>query len=161
MSSLKTRLAGRAPRRVSVPIEVSDPGEDVRTRAVLARQALAIVRAQHAAGLLDDESMHAAQDDADQAAAALAEHCLDVVLIPAPPAVWEAIQAEHVSDDGADLDAAALPAMLAASAEDPDLRDADWWIEQLHVWPFGDREALRAAVLDVNAWTPGRALGKG
>lgn len=159
--SLADRLAGRQPRRATVPIEVTDPGDEVRTWAVYARRALASVRAQHAAGLVTDEQLAAAVSDADQARDALAGHCLMVELQAAPPDAWEALTAEHLTDDGADVGPGALPAMLALCAVDESLRDPQWWTEQLAVWPFGDRESLRAAVLDVNAWSPARALGKG
>lgn len=161
MTSLASRLAARETRRVVVPIEVTDPGEDVRTLAVLARRALDAVRAQRAAGLIDDEQLAAARKAADEAREALAAHCLDVALVAAPPDVWEALVTEHLADDGADVSPEALPVMLAACAEDESLRDPQWWTEHLRTWPFGDREALRGAVLDVNAWTPARALGKG
>lgn len=159
--SLAARLSARQPRRVVVPIEVTDPGDDVRTWAVLARRALAAVQAQHEAGLIDDEQLAAARADADKARAALAAHCLDVELQAAPPDLWEATISEHVTDDGADIAPSGLAALLAISAVDESLRDPQWWAEQLAVWPNGDREALRAAVLDVNVWTPSRALGKG
>lgn len=158
---LASRLAGRAPRRTVVPIEVTDPGDDVRSLAVVSRQLLDMARIQHAQGELDDEGLAVVRARADEARAALAEHCVDVALVAAPADVWEALLSEHLADDGADITADALPAMLAACAEDESLRDPAWWAERLPTWPFGDRQALRLAVLDLNAWSPGKALGKG
>lgn len=173
--ALSDRLAGRSLPRVTVPIQVSDPGEDLRRRqaeaVAVAERAVALVEVGGDAGVGEDVAaalVAEAQRLTDEIAVCFA----DVVLQAAPPAVWEQVVIEHSDVDEEsgswDLTGSALPAMLAVCAvgadEDPSLGDPAWWAEQLASWPKGDADRLRVAVLEVNApdaFPLVRALGKG
>lgn len=161
--SLRDRLAAKAgrPRRVTVSIPVSDPGEGLRKQAEDAANALALADA----GLVQDLAegvLDALRTRAESLAAQIAEHYIDIDLRAVSPAAWEDILNDHRLDDD-DLAGTALPAMLAACCVDDDLQDAAWWAEHLGQpgWTFGEREALRSALLRLNGYHPRPSLGKG
>lgn len=161
--SLRDRLAAKAgrPRRVTVSIPVSDPGEDLRKQAEEAANAVALADA----GLVRDlaEGVHdALRSRAESLAAQVAEHYVDVELRAVSPAAWEDLLNDHRLDDD-DLADTALPAMLAACCVNEDLQDEAWWADQLDQpgWTFGEREALRSALLRLNGYHARPSLGKG
>jgi hypothetical protein len=168
--SLKDRLAGKQRRTTTVALLVTDPGQDLRDRARKSGEnadlAELAVRVNTGMGKDAAEALRrtatALRQEADALAAQIGEHYADITLTAVPAPVWEDLLNGHRTDDG-DVAETALPVMLAACSVDADLQDPDWWAEQLasEAWTYGDREALRLAVLQVNAYVPRPGLGKG
>lgn len=138
--SLKARLEAKARRRVTVRVQVTDPAQDVRradeARAFLLHAQLVPERADQV------PSLEAAVKEADKAVDA---HYVDVVFEQLHDVDFEAVVAAHTTDDGVDQDAV-LPVLAAACAVEEDLRDEEWWTEQLDPskgsWNPGERDHL-------------------
>lgn len=163
--SLRNQLEAKPRRRASVDVQVSDPGDDLRRRAAAAERDLFVATALAAEGKADgitESTVKALREAAEPVLAELAGHYATVELQAASAVEWDAILTEHTTDTD-DLADAALADMLALCAVDEDLRDADWWAQQLAspLWTFGERESLRQAVLNLNAYRPRPSLGKG
>jgi hypothetical protein len=156
----RDRIAAKQVRRVIVPIQLSDPSED--NQRVLGAT-VALYKAQER-GDADETEIADLQRQAKEAEEAVAKHFEPVAMRALPAAEWEALSARHTNESGDGLDwAAALPALVAVSCEDEDLRDADFW---RHVfadaaWSEGDADALRTALLHLNISAPDPRLPKG
>lgn len=164
MSDLRSRLEAKARRCAVLPVQVSDPGDAARRVAELERQAVFV-----ASGLVQrtDEQRALDEEALADARAQLAEHVVDVELQALAGDAFEQITSafpgtDPGEDGGMDW-RAALPALLAASAVDEDLRDVDWWTEQLAAdhWAHGERLKAWQTVLALNTRTPAPRLGKG
>jgi hypothetical protein len=163
-TSVRERLAAKARRTCTVPVQVSDPGparaaHDDAQRRVLA---LTLAVAEHG----DDEQRAAALAEAntalDVARAALDEHFVHVEFQALADDEYEAIVARFSDDEGALDRRAATPLLAAACAVDESLRDPDWWAEQLArpEWSTGEALALHVELLNLNFRAPA-SLGKG
>lgn len=159
--SLRERLEAKARRRIVVPVQVSDPGDEARRRAEQA------VTARNIAGYagLQGEKLTELDAEVEAAEAALADHSVPVELLAMPAADWEALVALIVpADESKPVDwTTGLPLALAACCVDESLRDAEWWAERLldPAWASGDVAALRRAVISLHDWSPASYLPKG
>lgn len=158
--SLRDRLAAKARRRVSVRVQVTDPGPDL-TR--LAQAATFLLAAQ-----ADPEraaEVPALQGEVDEARDAVASHSEVVWFAALPPVDFEALVAAHTTPAGVDADALCV-ALAAECAEDEGLRDSDWWAAQLHPetgsWTSGERDDLYHQLFTVLHYSvPSEAVPKG
>lgn len=152
--SLRDQLAGKVRRRVSVPILVSDFTGDMQelNGAVVALEA---ARGRQA----PEEEMEPLRSLVEELSEKVRSHWAPLELQALHAAEWEIAasnwQTIEINDDGpvSVMDwTVALPPLLAESCVDPDLRDAEWWAEQLAKphWSEGDLDALRAAILTLN-----------
>lgn len=151
--SLRSRLEEKARRRLTVPILVSDPSEDQA-------QAQALYAAfQAATGAQNAEAAKKHEAEFEEAAARIRSHWADVELQAMPRDEWRAAnsawQTVETTEDGPQVVtdwAQALAPLLAESCVDPDLRDVQWWAEQLArpEWSEGDTNALQMALLRLN-----------
>lgn len=149
MTSLRERLEAKERRRLVQPIQVSDSSEDQQSWLGVTA-ALQVAQQKH-----DDERDDAAiknlQAQLDAAWERVRSHYVDVVLQSMPRADWNAAMHEWQGDDTIDW-AEALAPLLAASCVDEELRDEQWWKEQLarDSWAEGDTDSLKAALLHLN-----------
>lgn len=138
--SLRERLQAKARRRVTVTVQVTDPADDAR-RAAEAR--VLLLAAQTDPTRADE--LPALERAVEEADAAVAANMVDVTFEQLTDADFEAVVAAHTTDDGVDQ-AAVLPVLAAACAVDEDLRDEQWWTDQLDpasgVWSPGERDHL-------------------
>ncbi len=150
--SLREQLERKQRRRVVVPVLISDPSQDVATLN-------GVMVAMNAVHEGDSDAAQSLKSEVDDLTERIRSHWVDVELQSLPPAEWEAAigawQTIELQDDGPTAVmnwAEGLPALLAVSCTDPDLRDADWWREQLasERWSEGDVDALKRAVLTLN-----------
>lgn len=158
--SLRDRLAAKQRRHVSVPVQVSDPTDDVQ-RVAAARALLLAAQADPARA---DELPDLERAEA-QAAAALAAHVVVVKFAQLPDDDFEALVAAHTGNDGINQ-VTLLPALAAACAVDEDLRDEAWWAEQLDprvpTWGPGERDQLYYRLYtELHYLVPSEAVGKG
>lgn len=166
MTSLRERLESKSlsPRRVVVQIPVGDPPEDLRRR--VAEEVDRAVTAEFSVSLPDSaitaELAETVVSTARASVDELAEFYAPVELQALGAVEWDDLQTKHTTT-GDDLDDAWLPAVLAVSCTDPDLRDETWWAGQLMGagWSVGEVLAVRSAVMRLNAYVPLPALGKG
>lgn len=137
--SLRERLEAKARRRVVWTVQVSDPdlAQAAAAAASAERQAGGAVGVSEGAARALDEVV---ADTRDQ----VASHFERVEFEALAPEDFEALLAAHVDEHG-DVDRPAMRAALAgACAVDEDLRDADWWAEQLASgrWSKGEVDDL-------------------
>ena len=152
--SLRDRLEGKARRRLSVPVQISDPTEDFRD---LNGAAVALEAARTRSA--PEEELAPLRALVEELSEKVKQHWAPLELQALHAAEWEIAasnwQKIEVNEDGpvSVMDwTAALPPLLAESCVDPDLKDAEWWAEQLAKphWTEGDLDALRAAILQLN-----------
>lgn len=148
MGGLRERLAAKTRRSKSVLIQVAD------TTGIDTLIANDRVQLTHAEGAGDEvrlaELRAAWQARVDERTTS----CFAQLELQALPAAeWEALVATYPGGDDAYLDwDQALPYALAGACVADELRDADWWAEQLAgpAWSSGQKSTLRAALLDLN-----------
>ncbi len=163
-TSLRERLAAKARRTCTVPVQVSDPGPARAAHDAAQRRVLALTLS--VAEDRDDEEHAAALEKAqaalDVAQAELDEHFVMVEFQALADDEYEAIVARFSDEEGALDRHAATPLLAAACAVDESLRDADWWAEQLArpQWSTGEALALHVELLNLNFRAPA-SLGKG
>lgn len=147
-----------------VQIPVGSPPEDLRRRVDTEVEQAAT--AQFSVGLPDSlispELAEEVVGKAEASVAELSEFYAPVELQALPAVEWDALETKHTTK-GDDLDDEWLPEVLAASCTDPDLRDAEWWTQQLRGagWSQGEVLAVRVALMRLNAYQPLPQLGKG
>ena len=159
MTSLKKRIAGKQRRRAVVPVLVSDPTTD---RHLYMGAVTALAAAQQRGA--DQAELDALGAQVAEQETAVHGHTAEVEVLALGSARWEELTAQFVNKDGDGVDwRAALPVLLAESCKDDDLRDAEWWAEQLasDAWSEGDVDALRLAVLYLNVEAPDPRVPKG
>jgi len=156
--TLRERLAAKQRRRVVVPVQVSDPGPAREALDLATRKAQFL----ELAGT-DPDGLAAAQAAETAARAALAEHYENVEFQAIAPVDAEAIFAAHTNDAGETDDVAAAPELAAACAVDEELRDVDWWREQLTdgTWSLGERVSLYDQLVTLNMSAPRESVPKG
>lgn len=151
--SLRDRLEQKQRRRAVVPVQVSDPSADMATLSGIA-VALNAARADS-----DADTLASLQSQLDEQSEKVQSHWAQVEMQSLPPAEWEAAvsawQKIEMQDDGPTAVmnwAEGLPDLVALSCTDPELRDAEWWREQLSSerWSEGDLDALKRTVLALN-----------
>lgn len=151
--SLRSRLEEKTRRRLTVPVLVSDPSEDQAQAQVL------YAAFQAATGAQDSVTVKKYEAQLEEAAARVRSHWVDVELQAMPRDEWRSAtslwQTVETTEDGPQVVtdwAEALAPLLAESCVDPDLRDADWWAQQLArpEWSEGDTNALQIALLRLN-----------
>lgn len=150
MSSLRERLASKAPRRVVQPVQIAPPStEEVDLVADLTE---AIVNGE--------------QDStkAEQLEAMRSERYVEVPFAAVDSKLWEKVAATHPAPEGMDggMDwRAALPVVAALCCEDESLQDDDAWTEILASWSHGELVGLWGALLSINTDHPSPHLPKG
>lgn len=163
--SLRSRIEAKARRRVVYPVQVTDP---TATAAALA-EAERLVALYTATTAPDDasdedrERLAKAEALRDAARAEHASHYAEVTFRALSPDEFEALAASY-RDDAGGLDTKALSAPLAAAcAEDEDLRDEEWWAEQLTggSWNTAEVGVLTTTLLDLNYSSPSAIVPKG
>lgn len=156
---LRERLETKARRRAAIQVPVEDTDQ--------AQKLLDVARMQHLAAMVsnrpNDDSTPAdvaaaakvveqTAQEVERAEAALEAMYAEVVLWAMDPGDFEALVDAHTTSNG-DIDRPAfLPPALAASAEDEDLRDEQWWAEQLArpSWTDGERALLFRTIHALN-----------
>ncbi|NCT90255.1 hypothetical protein GXB85_04710 [Cellulomonas sp. APG4] len=155
--SLRERLEGKARRRLSVRVQVTDPAAD--REAVSAAQTL-LLAAQAAPEAHD---VPAAQDAYDAAVAAFLGNFEDVPFEALDPKDFEALVDAHSRADDIDRDGL-LAALAAACVVDEDLRDEAWWRAQLArpEWTTGEKDDLYHRLFtELHYSVPSGAIPKG
>lgn len=151
--SLRSRLEEKTRRRLTVPILVSDPAEDQGQAQTL------YAALQVATGEADTETAKRLEAELKEVAERVRSHWAEVELQALPRDEWRAAnsawQTVETTEDGPQVVtnwAEALAPLLAESCVDPDLRDAQWWAQQLArpEWSEGDTNALQMALLRLN-----------
>lgn len=144
--SLRDRIAAKERRRAEVPIQITDPTQDHEAWVAVA-SALELARQREDNGA-EIERLQAQLDEANERLRANWE---SVTLLAMPPGDWEAAMHQWQGEDEVNWGEALAP-LLAESCEDPELRDAQWWQEQLSrpEWSDGDIATLRMALLQLN-----------
>lgn len=158
MSALRDLIGTKQRRRMTVPIQISDPSEDHEIWLGLQ------VALESAKRREDDAATALLRTQLDEATQRIQEHWAGIELQALPYELWETVsQVWRGEVDQADADGGihwpeALAPLLAESCVDPDLQDADWWREQLAQpgWSEGDRDTLKLALLRLNVatWEP-------
>lgn len=145
--NLREQLAAKQRRRCVVPIQVTDPAEDLRVFNGAAH-ALRLAETRDPAQPGEVEQCQAAMDAADEAVMA---HYAQVELQSLPAPDWEAAMAQWTGEDGINW-AEGLPALLAVSCVHEDLRDEEYWTETLAdgSWSVGDRDQIKRALMHLN-----------
>lgn len=153
---LRERLAAKTRRRAVLPIELG-PLED-HVVVELAQAQAALVKA------------HTRQDQ--EGVDELQEHIADLrstnrvelAFTALDPDVFEKVAAAYPSAEGVDggMDwKKALPALATLCADDEDLRDEEYWTEQLSTWSQGERLTLWRTLFSLNTSTPSPYVPKG
>lgn len=156
MTSIREQLAGKARRRVVVPVQMSESAGDEDSWA---GAATALRLAEHRRNEAeDDQARELAQAEVDsmtslleERTAAIEGHFAQVELQALPSDEWEA--AEQQWHDGDKWDwGKALPPLLAASCTDAELQDEAFWADTLKLpeWGKGDKDGLIAGLLHLN-----------
>lgn len=167
--SLKERLAAKKRRTVTVPVQVSDPGP-ARVAYEQADRQCTLLQLAHDAGADDGSKDRAAlkrkltsaKKARDTAKAAYLEHFEEVDFQAADPADTERVLGQHLDKDGDWQESTATAPLAALCAVDEELRDEQWWIEQLASgsWSTGERGRLWTALLGINVTMPPESLPK-
>lgn len=151
MSTLRERLASKAPRRVVQPVQIAPAGAE---EAALAAEWLAKVQA-------DPETA----GDPPEALTALQEaRQVEVPFRAIDSKEWEKVVAVHPAKEGDDAGMdwrAALPVVAALCCEDESMQDDDAWREILDGWSHGELVGLWGALLSINTNAPAAHLPKG
>lgn len=149
--SLRAALEAKQRRRAVVPVQTSDPSAVLREI-----QSISV-----ALGVADEDAKGTLRSQLEDAQTRLAGHYADVRLAAMPAGQWEAAVTLYGLVDGR-VPPDALAALVAESCVDEDLRDADWWADQLRKdsWSDGDLKALTAALLHLNVIAPDARLPK-
>ena len=160
--SLKERLAAKQRRTVTVPVQISDPGP---ARDELERTQKQATLWETIATKDDEDSQErlaAAREERARAAAVFNEHFVEVEFASGSPDDVERILEAHSDDDGWTL--ASLPELAALCAVEEELRDPEWWAEQLAPdgsWSSGERGGLWQELMRINTQMPPERLPKG
>jgi len=159
--SIKERLAAKVRRTVTVPVQVSDPGP-VRDDVAKHENRLTVLQFVNDPTPEVERQIKAAKADLEKARTAFLEHFVEVEFAAGDPADVERILSTHTDDKG-EWSITAAPELAAMCATDPDLRDPEWWSEQLEggAWSTGERAALWNALITLNVATPPEHLPKG
>lgn len=158
--SLKARLEGKERRRADIPVQVSDPAQDLQ-RAAEARGLLAQARITPGFDAATLATLEQAVADADRA---VGSHFVTVGFTALHPTELEDLVASHTTDAG-DVDREAMrPALAAACADDAELKDPAWWAEQFAsgTWTSGERDSLYHELLSqLHYAVPSGSIPKG
>lgn len=157
--SLRDALASKSRRRETIPVQVTDPTDDL-SRAAEART-LAIAAPLRGAPAEEIAELEAAASAADDA---VRGHYVDVEFQAMDPVEFEALLMEHTDEEGEVERTAMRPALAAACAVDEDLRDEQWWAEQFGSgsWSKGELDDLYYRLFTVlNYSVPRGAYPKG
>jgi hypothetical protein len=149
--SLRAALEAKQRRRAIVPVQVADPSpvlQEIQSIAV-------------ALSVADEGARETLRAQLEDAQARLAQHYADVHLAAMPSGQWEAAVTLYGLVDGR-VPMEALAALVAESCVDEELRDAEWWTEQLNKdsWSDGDIKSLEATLLHLNVIAPDARLPK-
>lgn len=153
MSELRDRLARKARRRVTVSVALSDATETVARANRLERELLMA----EARG--DQDARARVTEELAGVRAELAEFYADVEFIACSPGDFEALQTDFTGKDG-EVDPAKLtanlPALIVACVQEEDLRDEEFWREQLDSgsWSYGERVNLANRLIGLNVAAP-------
>ncbi|MCP2265574.1 hypothetical protein ACFQHV_00970 [Promicromonospora thailandica] len=168
--SLKERLAAKQRRTVIVPVQISDPGPAREVYEQADRQATLLqltVDAGDDDGSKDRAALKRRLTNAkkarDEARADYLEHFEEVRFLAASPAEVERVLGAHLDADGNWDESTACGPLAALCAEDEELRDEQWWTEQLAsgTWSPGEHGRLWTSLLSINVTMPPEALPKG
>lgn len=173
MTSLRDRIAAKARRTVTFPLQVGDVAA-AQAEVATARAALDVYQQQvrariEAAGggqQTDDEQKRiiVLRGALKEALAREGDTVADVEIQSLPDDEWDAILGEAPQDEAGDIDLDDVrAALLAASCTDESLRDEAWWEEQLARPEFskGDKLLINNMLLRLNLNTPDGRQGKG
>ncbi|WP_402465799.1 hypothetical protein [Isoptericola aurantiacus] len=159
--SLKERLAAKARRTVTVPVQVSDPGP-ARAAYEKAEKDLLFAELAKSGQKGTAKQVATAKRTRDAASAELRDHFAEVEFAAGDPADVERILAAHTDDEG-EWSIDALPELAALCATDPELQDAPWWSDQVGpgtTWSLGERQDLWIRLLNLNTNLPPEQLPK-
>lgn len=167
--SLRDRIEAKAARTVLLPLQVGDSA-GAAAEVTTIREALGIhnqLLAQRVAegGEETEEDRTRAESLREQLNAARQREAETVVMVELQalaPDVWDQIlERLPEGEDGVDL-TEVRAALLAESCVDPDLRDEEWWAEQLArpVYSKGDLLSINTMLLRLNLNVPDGRQGK-
>ena len=160
--SLRERLAAKAARRVTHPIATREPLVEYEAfqRATVA---LSMHPPKGDDGH-DPKELGKLVKERNAARDAYQEIFVDVTFEALPANVYETLLESYIDPDSDDDELVSdwtvlLPELVAASCVDEDLRDVDWWREQLGkpAWSAGDLLDLRVLLVRLNTEHPVRA----
>jgi hypothetical protein len=165
VTSLRERIEAKARRTAMLPILVGDAAAS--TAAVT--EALRQLQNHQATKPEEPDEAYGAEeqrlrDAVQEAVRAQQEMVVQVELQALPADEWEAVFGGVEPDENGEL---ALDefraALLAACCVDADLRDEDWWAQQLSgpQWTKGEKVAADRVLLDLNLTAPAGPPGKG
>lgn len=169
--SVKERLAAKAARRSTLDIATDDPSEayEAYQRAEIALGTAGMDPKTGESREVSDEDAARLVAERDAAQEAYNELFISVSVKALPADEWEALLEAHQLDGDRDPEVddivdwpALLPMLLAASCEDEDLQDPDWWAETLTGpgWSKGQKLELQSRLTRLNVEIPQKA-GKG
>lgn len=172
MTSLRDKIAAKARRTASFPLQVGDVAA-AQAEVATARAVLDLHQQQVKARI---DANGGQQTDAEQqrilvlrgalkeAQAREADTVVNVEIQSLPDDEWDAILGEAPEDEAGDIDLDDVrAALLAASCTDESLRDEAWWEQQLARPEFskGDKLLINNTLLRLNLNTPDGRQGKG
>lgn len=154
MSDLRDRLAGKARRRITVSVALSDATEAVGRATKIERELLFATAGN---GTADTKAEIEARLDAVREE--IRGHYADIEFVACQPGDFEALQTDFTGTDGgidAEKLSANLPAIAAACAAEEDLRDEDFWRTQFEsgAWTYGERASLANRLIALNMAAP-------
>lgn len=169
--SVKERLAAKAARRSTLDIATDDPSDAYAAyqRAEVALGTAGVNPQTGETREVSDEDLKRLVELRDAAKADYDAMFIAVSVKALPADEWEALLDAHQLDGDRDPEvedvvdwAELLPLLLAASCEDEDLQDPDWWAETLSGpgWSKGQKLELQTRLTRLNVETEQRA-GKG
>jgi hypothetical protein len=146
-------LARKATRRVTVSVALSDATETVARVNRLERDLIM------ASARNDRTEVDRLEAEVAAKRVELSEHYAEIEFAACPPGDFEALQTDFTSDDGG-IDSgklsANLPALVVACVVDEELRDEEFWKEQLEsgAWSYGERVNLANRLVGLNVTAP-------
>ena len=160
--SLRERLAAKSARRVTHPIATREPKAEYDAFQ-MAIVALSMHPPKGDDGH-DPKVLGRLVKERNKARDAYQAIFVDVEFEALPADVYEQLLESHIDPDSDDDELvsdwpALLPELVAASCADEDLRDVDWWREQLGkpAWSAGDLIDLRVLLVRLNTEHPVKA----
>jgi hypothetical protein len=172
VTSLRDRIAAKARRTATLPLQVGDTAAAAQEVAV--RRAQLDLFQQAVKARVDEQDGERTEEELERIAElqgelrdakARQEDTVALIeLVSLPDDEFDAILGAAPVDDGGDIDLEDVrAALLAASCTDESLRDEAWWEEQLAdpKYSKGDKLAINNVLLGLNMNTPDGRQGNG
>lgn len=162
--SLRERLAAKSARRITHPIATREPMAEYQAFQAATVALATAQRKDDSKPPITPAQLAALVKARNEARDAYDAIFVDVEFEALPADVYEQLLEAHIdpnSEDEALVEdwTALLPELVAASCVDVDLRDVDYWREQLAkpAWSAGDKIDLRVLLVRLNTEHPVKA----